>query len=128
MLACKLAREAVFGEEVKRRYTPMGNREHNALPSVELKSLKGTIFTHLSHFFRDHIEFEPVWEKWNPAILQTFSSFKNLTVYFKINAINVISFDTIVFKSTGGSTVHCSQLILNCYQESQNYQVDGLTQ
>ena len=44
-LACKLAKEAIFGSDVMKQCTPIGNRELPGLPEKELKVLKKTMFT-----------------------------------------------------------------------------------
>ena len=66
-LACKLAREAIFGEEILKRCTPKGNRN---LPSKELERLKRVMFTQYPQLWRTPVEFEPVWQRCLEAIQQ----------------------------------------------------------
>ena len=69
-LACKLAREAIFGEEVLKQCTPKGNRNLPGLPSKELEELKRVMFTQYPQLWRTPVEFEPVWQRCLEAIQQ----------------------------------------------------------
>ena len=69
-LSCKLAREAVFGEDVLKRCTLKGNRHLPGLPSKELDELKSVMFSQYPQFWRAPVEFEPVWQKCLEAVQQ----------------------------------------------------------
>ena len=63
MLNVKLAKEAIFGEEVMRRCTPGGTPELLALPNQELYQLKKLVFSQYSLYWKCLHEFEWVLEK-----------------------------------------------------------------
>ena len=69
-LACKLAREAIFGEEVLKQCTPKGNWNLPGLPSKELEELKRVMFTQYPQLWRTPVEFEPVWQRCLEAVQQ----------------------------------------------------------
>ena len=69
-LACKLAKEAIFGKEVLKLCTPSGNRELPALPYDELFELKKAMFMQFPQYWRSPPEFEPVWKRCLDAIQQ----------------------------------------------------------
>ena len=69
-LACKLAREAIFGEEILKQCTPKGNRNLPGLPSKELERLKRVMFIQYPQLWRTPVEFEPVWQRCLEAIQQ----------------------------------------------------------
>ena len=60
-LAVKLAREAVFGDEVLMKCTPVAGRELPGLPIAELQLLKQTIFSKFPHYWTSPSEFETLW-------------------------------------------------------------------
>ena len=70
MLTVKLAKEAVFGEEVMRRCTPGGTRELPALPSMELYELKRTVLAQFPHYWNCLHDFEGVWKKCRDSLEQ----------------------------------------------------------
>ena len=69
-LACKLAQEAFFGNDVLKQCIPSGNRELPALPVKEVADLKKVIFMQFPQYWRSPVEFEPVWKKCLEAIQQ----------------------------------------------------------
>ena len=69
-LACKLAREAIFGEEVLKQCTPKANRNLPGLPSKELEELKRVMFAQYPQLWRTPVEFEPVWQRCLETIQQ----------------------------------------------------------
>ena len=69
-LACKIAKEAIFGSDVMKRCTPIGNRELPGLPEKELKVLKRTMFTRFPQYWSNKVEFEPVWKRCLEAVQQ----------------------------------------------------------
>ena len=69
-LACKIAREAIFGTKVMRGCTPGGSRELPGLPSRELKELKKVMFTQFPQFWKSREEFEPIWKKCLESVQQ----------------------------------------------------------
>ena len=69
-LACKLAQEALFGEEVMKECTPIGNRDLPALPQKELRELKKVMFMQYPQYWKTAVEFEPVWKKCLEAVQQ----------------------------------------------------------
>ena len=60
-LAVKLAREAIFGDDVLAQCTPGGSRELPALPNDELNPLKEGMFEQFSQYWSNPVEFEAVW-------------------------------------------------------------------
>ena len=58
-LAVKLAREAIFGDDVMVKCTVMGEREHPGLPAAELKRV---IFQQFPKLWTSKQEFEPLWK------------------------------------------------------------------
>ena len=62
-LAVKLAREALFGDDVLIRCTTFGNREHPALPVAELFQL-------FPQYWPNPLEFEPLWRTCGEAVGQ----------------------------------------------------------
>ena len=62
-LAQRLAKEALFGEEVMKRCTPNGSKKYPALPQEELYNLKHIVFNELKIFHHQPGDFEPVWQK-----------------------------------------------------------------
>lgn len=60
-LAVKLAREAIFGDDVLAKCTPGGSRELPALPNDELNLLKEEMFEQFSQYWSNPVEFEAVW-------------------------------------------------------------------
>ena len=50
ILAVKLAREAIFGDDVLRRCTPRGWNDMPALPQIELNHLKAALFGQFPRF------------------------------------------------------------------------------
>ena len=60
-LAVKLARQAIFGDDVLAQCTPGGSRDLPALPSDELNILKEEMFDQFSQYWSNPVEFEVVW-------------------------------------------------------------------
>ena len=69
-LACKLAREAFFGEEVMVRCTAAGYGDRPGLPQAELLELKEVIRKHSPQYWASPHEFEILWSKCLEAISQ----------------------------------------------------------
>ena len=69
-LAVKLAREALFGDDVLIRCTTFGNREHPALPVAELNQLKDKLFQLFPQYWPNPVEFEPLWRTCGEAVGQ----------------------------------------------------------
>ena len=69
-LACKIAKEAIFGTDVLKQCTPNGTRELPALPFTELFELKKAMFMQFPQYWRCPVEFEPVWKKCVDAVQQ----------------------------------------------------------
>lgn len=66
-LACKLAKESIFGNDVMKKCTPLGNKHHPGLPTAELFELKKIMFR---QFKKSSIEFEEVWKRCLESIQQ----------------------------------------------------------
>ena len=68
-LACKLAREAVFGEEVMAQSTILGIRGQRALPAERIELIKETILQHRYPMMKaDSESFKAVWKLCTAAI------------------------------------------------------------
>ena len=67
-LACKLARFAIFGEDVLRGCTPLGKADLPALPRQELAKLKDILLKQFLLYRRNLVKFEEVWESCITAI------------------------------------------------------------
>ena len=76
-LAIKLAREAVFGEEVLAKCTVYGDRELPGLPVEELQQLKQTLLAQYPDYWRSQHEFEPLWKTSTDAIGQLCKRLRN---------------------------------------------------
>ena len=61
-LAIKLAKHALFGDEVLKLCTPMGNRSLPALPTKELQQLKAIIYQQFPQYANSPSEFEELWQ------------------------------------------------------------------
>ena len=61
-LAIKLAKDALFGDEVLKLCTPMGNRSLPALPTKELQQLKAIIYQQFPQYANSPSEFEELWQ------------------------------------------------------------------
>ena len=61
-LAQKLAREAIFGDDVMIRCTPFGTGTLNALPVKELQYLKDIMFQQLPQYWNNTVGFEDLWK------------------------------------------------------------------
>ena len=70
MLTVKLAKEAVFGEEVMSRCTSGGTRELPGLPSEELYELKKTVLKQYPQYWKCLHDFEGVWKKCRDSLEQ----------------------------------------------------------
>ena len=75
-LACKIAKEAMFGKEVMKQCTPFGNRTLPALSSQELFEVKKAIFSQYPQYWRNPVEFEGTWKKCVEAIQQACKHFR----------------------------------------------------
>lgn len=60
-LAVKIAKEAVFGEMVMRKCTPMGSRELPGLPRKELFQIKQALFDLFPSYWKNSEDFETIW-------------------------------------------------------------------
>ena len=69
-LACKLAKEAIFGAEVMKRCTPIGIAGLPGLPEKELKELKKVMFMQFPQYWKNPVEFEPTWKRCLEAVQQ----------------------------------------------------------
>mgnify|MGYP006372333469 FL=1 len=58
MLAQKLAREALFGEDVLRRCTPQGNGPLPALLTAEMQALKKVMFQQFPQYWQSQGKFK----------------------------------------------------------------------
>ena len=70
-LAAKLAREAIFGEDVMKRCTPKGWTDLPALPQAELELLKTTLFELFPRFRTCPWEFERKWIQARESVEQS---------------------------------------------------------
>ena len=62
-LCQRLAREAIFCEEVMKKCTPYGTHESPELPRAKLYDLKMIMFNQFPRFHRCPSLFEDVWKK-----------------------------------------------------------------
>ena len=69
-LACKLARESFFGEELMAKCTASGYADKPGLPQAELLELKEIIRKHSPQYSYSPHEFEILWSKCLEAISQ----------------------------------------------------------
>ena len=69
-LACKIAKEAIFGTEIMKICTPVGSRDKPGLPTKELAELKKVMYMQFPQFWRNPVEFEPVWKRCLEAVQQ----------------------------------------------------------
>lgn len=69
-LASKLAKEAIFGEEVMAKCTVKGHRNYPALPSDKLAELKRTLLTQFPDYWQNPAEFETIWSNCEDSIGQ----------------------------------------------------------
>lgn len=76
-LAIKLAREAVFGEEVLAKCTVYSDRELPGLPVEELQQLKQTLLAQYPEYWRSQHEFEPLWKTSTDAVGQLCKRLRN---------------------------------------------------
>ena len=60
-LAMKLAKEAIFGDEVMKKCTPVGGRDLPGLPVAELQMLKQAMFNKFPQYWQNPYEFEGLW-------------------------------------------------------------------
>ena len=61
-LAVKLAKEAVFGNDVLKKCTVAGERGFPGLPVRELEELKRILLMQLPQFWNTPLQFEPIWK------------------------------------------------------------------
>ena len=61
-LSVKLAKEAIFGEDVMKQCTVAGTREYPGLPFNELQQLKQIVFERFPQYWKTPFEFEDVWK------------------------------------------------------------------
>lgn len=76
-LAMKLAREAIFGDDVMRRCTPVAGRELPGLPIAELQLLKQTIFKNFPQYWSNPSEYEGLWGDCMNSIGQACKRLRN---------------------------------------------------
>ena len=67
----KLAREVYFGTKVMGKCTVSRFRELPGLPTTELGELKRTVFLQFPQFWKNPVEFEPLWSECVDAINQS---------------------------------------------------------
>ena len=70
VLAVKLAREAIFGDDLLRKCTPRGWSDMPALPQAELNLLKCTLYEQFPRFWTCPEEYEKTWAIAQEAIAQ----------------------------------------------------------
>ena len=70
-MACKIAKEAIFGPEVMKMCTPIGSRDKPGLPVKELQELKKIMFMQLPQFWNNPVEFEGTWKKCLESVQQS---------------------------------------------------------
>ena len=70
MLTVKLAKEAIFGEEVMRRCTPGGTRELPGLPVKELYELKKVTLAQYPQYWKCLHVFEGIWKSCRDSLEQ----------------------------------------------------------
>lgn len=70
MLSVKLAKEALFGEDVMVRCTPGGTRDLPGLPTTELFELKKVLLSQFPQYWKCLHVFEAIWKKCRDAIEQ----------------------------------------------------------
>ena len=63
-LACKLAKEAIFGADIMKKCTPRTSR------AKELKVLKKAMYTRFPQYWGNKVEFEPVWKRCLESVQQ----------------------------------------------------------
>lgn len=61
-LSVKLAKEAIFGEDVMKQCTVAGTREYPGLPFDKLQELKQIVFELFPQYWKTPFEFEDVWK------------------------------------------------------------------
>ena len=81
-LACKLAHEAFFGEEVMMKCTANGYGDRPGLPQAELLELKAIIRNHSPQYWSSPHGFEILWCKCLEAISQGCKRLRNKTTSF----------------------------------------------
>ena len=70
ILAVKLAREDIFGDDVLRRCTPRGWNDMPALPQIELNHLKAALFGQFPRFWSCPEQFEKLWATAQESLAQ----------------------------------------------------------
>ena len=70
ILAVKLAREAIFDDDVLRRCTPRGWNDMPALPQIELNYLKAALFGQFPRFWSCPEQFEKLWATAQESLAQ----------------------------------------------------------
>ena len=68
--AIKLAKDALFGDEVLKLCTPMGNRSLPALPTKELQQHKAIIYQQFPQYANPPSEFDELWKTCINAVQQ----------------------------------------------------------
>ncbi len=69
-LACRIAREAVFGTEVMKKCTPFGSKSLPVLPQTERLEIKKAIFNIFPQYWGNPLEFEGLWKTCVESIQQ----------------------------------------------------------
>lgn len=69
-LACKIAKDALFGTDVMKACTPIGSRDKPGLPVKELAELKKIMFMQCPQYWKNPIEFEPTWKRCLESVQQ----------------------------------------------------------
>ena len=77
MLTVKLAKEAIFGEDIMRRCTPGGTRDLPGLLYKELYDLKKIVLKQYPQYWRCFHEFEAIWKKCRDSIEQACKRSRN---------------------------------------------------
>ena len=71
-LACRIAREAVFGQTVMKQCTPFGTKALPGLPQNKLYFMKQTVFSFFPQYWAKPIEFEATWKTCVEAMQQAY--------------------------------------------------------
>lgn len=79
-LAWKIAKEAVFGEDIMKMCTPIGTRDKPGLPVKEMAEFKKIMFTQCPQYWNSPTEFEGTWRKCLESVQQ---GCKRLRLYGK---------------------------------------------
>lgn len=76
-LAVKLAKEAILGDTVLKKFTISGERGFPALPQKELLDLKHNVFQKFPHYWQAPLDFELQWKSCCECIGQASKRLKD---------------------------------------------------